>query len=60
MIPLEGIVNSIYEYFNGDDSNISISDIRISVDNHHIAFAAEEARKQEVIIDFDKFVQSLQ
>lgn len=56
----EGIVNSIYEYFNGDDSNISISDIRTSVDNHHIAFAAEEARKKEIIVDFDKYVQSLQ
>ena len=56
----EGIVNSIYEYFNGDDSNISISNIRISVDNHHIAFATEKARKQEIIIDFDKYVQSLQ
>lgn len=55
----EGIVVSIYDYFNGDDSNISISDIRTSVDNHLVAFAAEEARATENVVDFEKYVKSL-
>ncbi len=55
----EGIVESIYDYFNGDDSNISVSDIRTSVDNHLIVFAAEEARTAETVVDFEKYVQSL-
>ena len=31
-------------------SNISVSDIRTSVDSHLIAFAAEEARKTETVV----------
>ena len=55
----EGIVNSIYAYFNGDESNISISSIRTSVDNHLLAFAAEESRHNESVIDFEKYVNTL-
>ncbi len=56
----EGIVNSIYDYFNGDDSNISISDIRTSVDNHLLVFAAEEARRNETIVNFATYKNTLQ
>jgi len=55
----EGIVNSIYAYFNGDESNISISSIRTSVDNHLLAFAAEESRHNETVVDFEKYVNTL-
>lgn len=55
----EGIVNSIYDYFNGEDDGMSISDIRTSVDNHLIVFAAEESREKEMVVDFDEYVQSL-
>ncbi len=56
----EGIVHSIYDYFNGDDSNISVSDIRTSVDNHLIVFAAEKARAEMSVIDLETYKKGLQ
>lgn len=56
----EGIINSIYTYFSGDTSNISISDIRTSVDNHHLAFAAEESRITETIVDIESYIKRFQ
>ena len=56
----EGIVHSIYDYFNGDDSNISVSDIRTSVDNHLIVFAAEKARAEMSVIDLETYKRGLQ
>lgn len=55
----EGIVNSIYEYFNGVYSGCSISDIRTSVNNHLIVFAAEESRKQGIVVDFEEYADKL-
>ncbi len=54
----EGIIHSVYRYFNGTD-DISISDIRTSVDNHLLAFAAEESRLSGKVIDIDDYVNSL-
>lgn len=55
----EGIVNTLYDYLNGEDDGVTISGIRISVDNHLIAFAAEESRISGTIVDFDTYVSSL-
>ena len=41
-----GIILSLYDYLQGQYTGSSISDIRISVDNHLLAFAAEESRLQ--------------
>lgn len=55
----EGIVHSIYDYFNGDDTNISVSDIRTSVDNHLIVFAAEKARSEMSVVDLETYKRGL-
>lgn len=55
----EGIVHSIYDYFNGDDTNISVSDIRTSVNNHLIVFAAEKAREEMTVVDLETYKNSL-
>lgn len=55
----EGIVNSLYEYLNGTYTGTSISDIRTSVHNHLIVFAAEASRKNGTVVDFEEFVQTL-
>ncbi len=54
-----GIVESFYEYLNGTYTGTSVSDIRTSVDNHLIVFAAEEARKTGAVIDFEEYVKQL-
>ena len=55
----EGIVKSIYDYFNGDNSNISVSSIRTSVDNHLLAFAAEKSRAEMSVVDLEEYKNSL-
>ncbi len=54
-----GIINSLYEYLNGEYEGCSISDIRTSVNNHLIVFAAEESRKKGTVVDFEEFVSGL-
>lgn len=56
----EGIIKSLYEYLTGQYKGSTISDIRISADNHLIVFAAEESRKNGTIVDFEEYVKSLQ
>ncbi len=55
----EGIVSSVYEYLTGQYRGCSISDIRTSVENHLIVFAAEQARQQETVVDFDTYISEL-
>ena len=55
----EGIVQSLYEYLTGTYTGCSVSDIRTSVNNHLIVFAAEEARKNGTVVDFADYVKSL-
>lgn len=52
-----GIINSLYEYITGTYTGKSIPDICESCDNHTIVFAAEKAREDDMIIDFDKFTE---
>ena len=55
----DGIVHSLYEYLNGEYNGCSISDIRTSVNNHLIVFAAEESRANGTVVDFEEFVSKL-
>lgn len=55
----EGIVRSFREYLLGEYQGMSISDIAVSVDNHLIAFAAEEARKMGTVVDLEAYKASL-
>lgn len=54
-----GIITSLYEYLNGEYKGCSISDIRTSVNNHLIVFAAEESRAKGTVVDFETFVSNL-
>ena len=49
-----GMVNAFYDLLTGID-NYSLCDISEAVDNHMIAFAAEEARLTGKIIDLEEF-----
>lgn len=55
----EGIINSLYDYMNGEYIGCSVSDIRTSVNNHLIVFAAEESREKGTVVDFEEYVKSL-
>ena len=55
----DGIVHSLYEYLNGEYTGCSISDIRTSVNNHLIVFAAEESRANGTVVDFEEFGRKL-
>ena len=46
-------------YLNGEYNGCSISDIRTSVNNHLIVFAAEESRANGTVVDFEEFVSKL-
>ena len=56
----EGIVDSLYEYLMDNYKGSSISDIRTSVNNHLLVFAAEKARKEECVVDFETFLKTLE
>ncbi len=51
----QGIVNALYQYVTGELSAEDVSEIEISFKNHMLTFAAEEARKKGIIIDFDQY-----
>lgn len=55
----EGIVESFREYLLGEYRGNSVSDIATSVDNHLIAFAAEQARLQGTVVDLEEYRKSL-
>lgn len=54
-----GIVETLYEYLEGNYKGCSVSDISVSVDNHLIVFAAEEARVTGTVVEFDEYVRRL-
>lgn len=55
-----GIVNALYDYVAKGISSDQLSEVDISVKNHMIAFAAEEARLSGKIIDLDEYIASIQ
>ena len=54
-----GIILSLYEYLTGGDTGSLISGIRISVDNHLLAFAAEQSRLSGTVVDVDEYRAAL-
>ena len=46
-----GIVRELYDYLCGDYKGYRAAEIRTSVNNHLIAFAAEKARHQKTVED---------
>lgn len=56
----EGTVETLYEYLNGEYQGFSVSDIQISVENHMLAFAAEESRKTGQVVDMREYLGRFQ
>ena len=54
-----GIIQSLYAYLTGAYEGNAISEIGISVDNHLLVFAAEQARERNTVVDFAAFLESL-
>lgn len=50
-----GIINDLYYYLNGTYQGCSVADISVSVANHLIGFAAEEARLTDTVVNIDDF-----
>ncbi len=50
-----GIMMDILKYFGEVEKSKSICDVRTSYMNHLIAFAAEESRKTDKVIDLEKY-----
>jgi len=54
-----GIVYDLYDYLIGEYKGLDIAEIGISVDNHLIGFAAEEARLESKVVDVREFGRRL-
>lgn len=54
-----GIMIDLVKYFNDETPSKSICDINTSFMNHLIAFAAEESRFNDKVVDFDKFAEEI-
>lgn len=50
-----GIITDLYDYLTGTYTGNSVADIRISVANHLICFAAEEARHTDTVVFLDDY-----
>ena len=56
----KGIIDALYAHLTDTYAGFSLSDIRTSVNNHHLVFAAEESRKNGTVVDIREYIQSLQ
>ena len=54
-----GIVEALYEYLTGTYNGFSVSEVRTSVNNHHLVFAAEQSRMNNTVVDLEEYVKSL-
>lgn len=54
-----GIMIDLVKYFNDEETSKSVCDIHTSYMNHLIAFAAEESRNNDKVIDLEKFAQEI-
>lgn len=52
-----GIINVLYDYLSGAVSGEGLSEIEISVKNHMIAFAAEEARTSGTVVSVEEYTR---
>ncbi len=50
-----GIISDMYDYLTGNYTGNSVSEIDVSVSNHLIGFAAEEARHNDTVVMLDDF-----
>ena len=50
-----GIVYDLYDYLGGTYSGLDIAEIGVSVQNHMIGFAAEEARLTDTVVNIEEF-----
>lgn len=54
-----GIVRALYDYLMGQYEGFSVSNIRTSVNNHMLVFAAEHSRKTGTVVDLEEYTKSL-
>lgn len=54
-----GIIIAFYDYILGIYTGKSIPTIRQSANNHLMAFAAEQSRKNNTVVDFTEYINSL-
>jgi len=54
-----GILNALYHSVCGDYAGNALSDISTSVASHMIVFAAEKARKEGVVVNFDQYIADM-
>ena len=52
----DGIVNALYDYVANGVEDGNLSEIGISVENHLITFAAEQARLENRVVDFKEYI----
>ena len=54
-----GILDALYHAACGEEVGRSLSDISVSVASHMIVFAAEKARKEGIVVDFNQYVEDM-
>ena len=54
-----GIVEALHGYICGTYKGFSASDVRVSVDNHHLVFAAEKSRLEGTVVTLEDYINSL-
>ncbi len=52
-----GIIMELYDYLRDNYNGYCAADVDISVKNHLIGFAAEEARRSGTVVDVDRFFE---
>ena len=55
----EGIVREMYDYFCGCYEGFRVADIQVSVRNHMIGFAAEQARLEGTVVSLEDYRKTL-
>ncbi len=52
-----GIVVALYKYLTGELEAKDVSEIGVSARNHMLVFAAEESRKNNIVVDTKEFIE---
>ncbi len=55
----QGIIRELHQYLSGSYTGYRAADIHISVANHLIGFAAEQARHEGTVVDIEEFSKNL-
>ena len=55
----QGIIRELHQYLSGSYTGYRAADIHISVQNHLIGFAAEEARHNNTVVDVQQYTENL-